>query len=255
MLSPEISPVREDPRATLDQFTKRLWMHPLVSEETLAFRKECIDVITEAFELHKVNPKYCFAIPTGSFATIPTKHSDRDIFLMHTIPDNLRERQQLRDGIYELETQALDGLSVMNVLPIESLMLPVRINAIPVILWTPDEYIAGNKELAIDTRRRLAQMFLKPESESRWGKHVVSVYDTFYRDWRKLPTGQGKREARFQNALETHPIDERWRPTWEKVVIHRTENLVLPPREIYLSAIIANNGALALPKVRQAASQ
>lgn len=240
--------VKDHPQAIVSQFLHRIWENPFDSAQRREFREFAKVSMEEAFDLHIIYRDYSFALPAGSFVWIPTEQSDKDYIVYYKRPPNPAAAEFIQKQLYEMELYSGNNQSYLHIVDTDSVFDNDIASGAAALLLTPDRYVIGSLALAQETRLQVARD-LSDRPATEW-KLVQENYERFYRGWKDLAgitPDANKRADRFNDAVRTYALPPRHTERWQHAVSNRYETLPLPPREVYLAAVLANNGALPLP--------
>lgn len=237
------------PSTILNRFLKRVWNNPFADQKTLQHRKAGISLLEETLMLLDVHPTEYFAVPFGSTLWTIDQQSDHDFFIEAAVEEELvvsLERKTLiakrldLDHFFEVDRH----LRVDNILA--------------VLLFTPDQFIAGNKGEAIRSRERVIRGLDQPYDnnlkEFDANKCLNMLFDYFYRDWPLYESGSKKlngidrsRTTRFEQRLQELAIHSRSPEKYITSLKAAITKLQVPPFEVFKEVILQSDGHLNVP--------
>lgn len=154
----------------VESFVTKIWQHPLLDERTIEHRKNGLDEMNKL--LQENNLEDSFAVLVGSSIWITTEKSDWDFILYQTNPDTTTHIDVKNPNINIIERRSVQQSAVFEFEKHFDLLV------------TPDEYIAGNVNLARRVRHLiLSKLVLDGHSLEGWkGKQNQARFDNYFRD-------------------------------------------------------------------------
>ena len=228
-------------------FLRRIWFHPLLDEATKKHREGFPKKFGEWCEAYGIETQQVFAVLVGSSQWVCAKGSDHDFFLygMPKIIDRI-----IHPSSFEAEVKEARIPSKIHAIAAVSLgSAPSTYFEVAPLLLTPDNFVAGNLNLAAELRRVVLG------SEKPDWLTVKFYYDKYMRGWPRLVAGPKSYERRFQRfnrALDNRAKEvakrtkEGVKTRYVEAFKRSLENLKLPSVEVYKEAISQTGGYLSL---------
>ncbi|MBI4973546.1 hypothetical protein HZC27_02980 [Candidatus Roizmanbacteria bacterium] len=255
----------------VQEFVTKVWNHPLVDEKTRTHRLEARTKLEKYLDTNNVPQSDYFSVPVGSLLWNTTDSSDYDYVLClknkelweklygQHIPTGSTPNKSMI-GANQLSKQGLDLLAGP-----EYLTGNIENDAyfLKVLLFTPDEFIGGNLELAQKLRLALVEYYVAGgPSEER--QRLLEQYFQIRVNWEKqqkfseLKAGVPTiRQQRFDRVLHeramiaTRSKPERDPDDYKRVFENARKNMHVPSIQTYLEAMRESGGKLSLLKPNQ----
>lgn len=257
------------PETEVGAFVTGLWEHPLRDKPTKDLRASWKTHIEDALNLQGISPDTYVATPFGSIMRIATEQSDYDFDLIvarptdEAIANNL-QLITLDDRTHRLKKILLKQALIRNKLESwemefeDSIYYP-QSHIIFSLFITPDEYIAGNKDLAKQMRLKAVTFMsgLSPEdTEEFWDNndsYTKTIYKEMYKYWEQhdlekinpLPDYVPVLE-RFNRNLELRAQQEPDPEAWKAKYLAERDARQLPSFDTYRQALQATGGAIKI---------
>jgi len=250
------------PAPIIISFLNKVWRHPLLDEKTIDHRRQFPEKFKLWCQPWGVNPQTVSAVLVGSslWTTDRIEHgegSDWDFILYG--PDGVinalrKSREEKRYNEHGQEIFADWDIHPDRIYA--SSDLKELANLAPLLL-TPDNFIAGNLELARQYRLKLLDM------KDPHQKQLNYEFDHYMRGWPSLEFPEsrtGDRRERFENVLNRAatakakklgiPIvfkDEPFLTKFKELFKNAMQKIEVPSLEIYKKTLEQTKGALILP--------
>ena len=239
--------VEEPPNKHVVSFLKKVWNHPLLTEATIQHRSAFPAKFQEWCEKWKLDPNQLVAVPAGSSRWIVDEkgNSDWDFILYgprSIIEPYINTRAQI--------SPKPDHTNQLAAHPVDEYYddWPPMIEPLAPLLLTPDNFIAGNKDLAAKIRLRATKLKILGSND------IGNYFDVFMKGWpeRKDANKRLQRKQRLESNLDRLSADyanrtglpkDKYTDTFYKVL----NEIEPPPIDIYIQAIKDNQGKILLP--------
>ena len=239
----------------------RVWIHPLLTEDTVAHRAQFPAQFEEYCRQRRLDSTQVCAIPVGSSLWIVSSEGQSDWdMLMYTNDLDFRDEyinqhlQRMRRECPDLPDNRL--LSLTDEDP-DSKCQSFGIAAIgdrnlkkfvPLLL-TPDNFIAGNVEIARELRQYLLSQ-VHPSQDGELEKAIQEQFETYMKSWPDADfSGQSKRYPRYLEALGNKAKNTRGHHitrTW--ALFKKNLDEIQPPTATEFRQLLTQtNGSLVLP--------
>ncbi|MBP6882749.1 MAG: hypothetical protein KBC15_04345, partial [Candidatus Levybacteria bacterium] len=264
--SPKESP---SPKEQVERVVTALWEHPLLDDATVAHRKAALTALPPFLEKFGLDDSEYVGILKGSAQRITDETSDYDFTIIR--PD-LYSRPG--DKFTEAQTATRQEQSKIDIfhiygIPHDYPMLATNFNnVITQLLFTPDEYLVGNIDLAHQYRRNLIdQLDNDPKSKRLfWGEDnfpgsLPLQFADCFKNWGIIPQTSRlamklhpnhkeltqnrfeKEHGRLEANIAKRAVMSK-NPDWRYDFMQSIENLQPPPFETYKSYLEQTNGAV-----------
>lgn len=231
--------IAQGPLTEIEKFVTRMWEHPLVDERMRKHRTQGTEFLEKIVDVHGLSDSRWIGIPVGSTLWVVNPESDHDFALV--IPND--HPKGFMDIYYDYSHE--NSHNKTKKLPIdivrigsESDLLRIASTEKYALLFTPDEYIAGDLNLAHSLRLRIVD---KMSRENKFPDDMSDWLEWYVKKWPQLGD---KREGRYKAALKERAWQSNDPFGWRRVFEDNVANLKLPSFEDYASAIKQRNGAL-----------
>jgi|GEM_PF-6121367 len=251
----ELREVPLSPQLEIVSFLHRVWSHSLLDEKTINHRRGFPKRFEDWCRPWGLNPQSLAAVLTGSslWSTDRTGYrqgSDWDFHLYGPKEVILPYRELRRkESLYNEHADLFYDDWDIHPESITADSEIICVAALAPLLLTPDNFIAGNLDLARIYRRLL--LGLKNPNEKELREH----FERFMKGWPEyedVPSRTGDRKGRLEAALHkrANEIERKGANLGEEVtqrfLQHRAE-IEPPPLAVFIQAIEATNGVLVLP--------
>jgi hypothetical protein len=224
----------------------KIWEHSLLTEKTIERRIDAKAKFENKLKINGLSSKSYFAVPHGSHVWIAGDDPDYDF---NVFANNVPENDIESLGYHKIQ----DPLH-MNIYNIKDLtnLNPEQAPILLDLLFTPNEYIAGNIALANMCRKNTA-IYMDTHDSDIWEKKITDRFEQYYRGWPEdntaIPGYSGnkaeERIARVNKVLELRGahtamgIDSYKSFFWDAL-----RKFTLPTVHQYALGLSASNGAL-----------
>ncbi|SRR5258708_1164264 len=253
------------PKEDVERFVTRVWEHPLVDDITRKRREEGKRAFSTVLQERGLNQANYIGIPVGGIVWLATENSDVDF-----IP--IAKDKEAADALEAVRKKEIShrygaGKDILSIskegeipcdieiffgdsnkpIPTAEAINEDTLSSFEKLLFTPNEYIAGEEELADTLRLALINnAYAKQQLEIglSWG-----FYN--YVHWKdniniKLGENPRKREERFSDALENR-AQQSHSPGAYKKKFNESLELIKPPSfSVFQQALQETNGNLSI---------
>jgi len=242
-------------------FVTRIWNHPLVDENTREHRKLAVTKLDDLLQEFGIDQSTYFTVPVGSLIWAVDEKSDFDYQLVFIT----RQDQNHADMLFRENSEraraalARERINIVANYPCSVSGFLEDSSYYSNFLFTPDEYIGGNKILAIKTRlKAVKNMIDKRYTKYDWENVVESRFDIFFRKWDDLTLHltrlykteksdpQRNRSKRISDRLALRAQQSNDPEKYKTVFEKARKELNFPDFQTYSQAIIESSGALSL---------
>lgn len=260
MSSIENNSVKEISLSSREEIAKlvtRIWEHPLLDKGTIAHRSLAKKKLSLILDSMGINPQSYFTVPVGSLIWAVNRQSDFDYQLVF----GTQEEYEAARGIIDANERKfnfklrLGKVHLMNNMSSDKY---IKFGQCHGLLFTPDEYIGGNIELAKATRiKAVAQTTTGGIYPNVWEENIRPNFATFFTQW----DDTSRELARFGRSISkkdrTKRITDRLRlrahqssnpDLYIKKFYQARKNIIVPDIETYAAAIRQTKGALEINK-------
>lgn len=241
------------PQEEVGIFVTRLWEHPLVDQQTRQHRQDGLERITDVMGKSYIQDAY-FAVPFGSMHRGGVnEESDFDFFLfMHNKRGNERSITYVKSmGLQQkIDIKVIDIDDFMHGNPTHRFDHAFESAN---ILFTPDEYVAGNTDLAQSLRLAVAtsiQALAYPSSA--WATITgIALNDRLKKSEEATDNNDPEydhkfydRKERLSKALYARSSQSQNPTLYEEKFLKARDILTPPSSRIYCQAMLKTNGAI-----------
>lgn len=233
------------PENIVSKFVTRVWENPLVSEKTLLHRASGYERMKDLSSQLGISAGSFIGIPVGSTIWVPDGESDFDFVV---ITDDKKLRRILIDNqiiVHDCHRVDIHDVTVFNGFGGYSYGSAIQ------LMFTPDEYIFGNRSLAQSVRVSIVQ---DPNFEKQWNGWVKDLFTIFYLGWpsdvnnhKISATGENRdRKKRFEYQLEMRAQQTRDPEAWKRGFLKAMNSIAFPDPSTFEQAMLNTSGRLNL---------
>lgn len=251
------SPEKVNIRAVeeVGRFVTRIFEHPLVDEQTRKHRETAVNKLEKFAETYGIDKSNFFTIPVGSLIWATNKESDFEYIMIFDSQESFAAAMSAfnaggEDEFYQkakeekIHILGSSGFLVEDLVPHDNYFD---------YLFTPDEYIGGNIDLARKARLGIINYIdSKGWDEERWQRRMGVQFDVGIRNWDKndVPmafryramTLHKDRTSRINERLEKRALLTSNPEEYKLAFSKARENINVPDFKTYKDAILATNG-------------
>jgi hypothetical protein len=256
-----LSEIREyatPPSEQVGKFVTRIWEHPLVDQETRNHRELAKAKLVNILSDFGVDTNSFITIPVGSLIWATDSQSDYDYQLVFGTKE---QHRQALDTLKPREKEFFERLKQEKAKVIPNFPVYADDFVDPPkcanFLFTPDEYIGGNIQLARDLRKKAVErMKYDDYTQSDWEFVVGSRFEIFFTKWDDLSlhlSWQYKDKKDDAKRDRTRRIEERLKlksqqshnpSLYMKRFNEARQSMHIPDLRTYSEAINSSSGAL-----------
>lgn len=168
--SPKESP---SPKEQVERVVTALWEHPLLDEATIAHRKAALAALPSFLNKFGIDNSEYVGILKGSSQRIVDETSDYDFTIIHPNSINEPGDKFTEAGIAARDKQLKIDISSIQPISLNNPNLATNAgHTMTQLLFTPDEYLVGNIDLAHQYRRNVIDQLNHDPKYKRlfWGE-------------------------------------------------------------------------------------
>jgi len=246
------------PSMALRAFVTRIWEHPLVDIETRRHRLEAKTKLISVIEANSFNPEKFVTVPVGSIVWNTNENSDYDYLVCASSRLDAIWLDNKCSGYREPLHTDLENENIQLIDKVQYAGHKNKPMDFVNLLFTPDEYLGGNIEIAKKIRLECIEyMELENWSETEWRENISKRFEIFFSKWDDVSSkdvlkykgnkyGDNSRDQRIKKVLQKRAEESRAPRKYIEAFNKVRGEMTIPTMKSYVDAIRATNGSLNL---------